>query len=149
MSGQPNAIPLASGGLAVRLFVVMSSGYLMSYGLRAINATIAPELVQDLGLSNTELGSLTSAYFLAFALMQLPVGIWLDRFGPRRVDAALYCIMRPAISKWCRIIWPRPRLSTSPIITIINRGRQVEWPLIRLPQPSRLSWKSAKAASSA
>ncbi len=85
-------IPLASGGLAVRLFFVMSSGYLMSYGLRAINATIAPELVQDLGLSNTELGSLTSAYFLAFAVMQLPVGIWLDRFGPRRVDAVLMAV---------------------------------------------------------
>lgn len=82
----------AGGALAVRLFVVMSSGYLMSYGLRAINATIAPELVQDLALSNTELGALTSAYFLAFAVMQLPVGIWLDRFGPRRVDAVLMAI---------------------------------------------------------
>ena len=61
----------------------------MSYGLRAINATIAPELVGEIGLSNTQLGSLTSAYFLAFACMQLPLGIWLDRFGPRRVDATL------------------------------------------------------------
>ena len=92
MSGPASSIPLASGGMAVRLFVVMSSGYLMSYGLRAINATIAPELVQDLGLSNTQLGSLTSAYFLSFALMQLPVGIWLDRFGPRRVDAVLMAV---------------------------------------------------------
>ena len=92
MSSPGNAVESASGTLAVRLFVVMSSGYLMSYGLRAINATIAPELVQDLGLTNTELGSLTSAYFLAFALMQLPVGIWLDRFGPRRVDAVLMAV---------------------------------------------------------
>ena len=33
----------------------------------------------EIGLSNTQLGSLTSAYFLAFACMQLPLGIWLDR----------------------------------------------------------------------
>lgn len=82
----------ASGLFGARLFVIVTSGYLMSYGLRAINATIAPELVGEIGLSNTQLGSLTSAYFLAFACLQLPLGIWLDRFGPRRVDAALMAI---------------------------------------------------------
>src|SRR5690606_25829892 len=65
----------ASGAFGARLFLIITSGYLMSYGLRAINATIAPELVDELGLSNTQLGSLTSAYFLAFACLQLPLGI--------------------------------------------------------------------------
>ncbi len=82
----------ASGAFGARLFLIVTSGYLMSYGLRAINATIAPELVGEIGLSNTQLGSLTSAYFLAFACMQLPLGIWLDRFGPRRVDATLMAL---------------------------------------------------------
>ena len=82
----------ASGALGARLFLIMASGYLMSYGLRAINATIAPELVNEMGLTNTQLGSLTSAYFLAFACMQLPLGIWLDRFGPRRVDSFLMAV---------------------------------------------------------
>ena len=85
--------PQNAGGLfGARLFLIMSSGYLMSYGLRAINATIAPELVGELTLSNTELGSLTSAYFLAFACMQLPLGVLLDRFGPRRVDSVLIAL---------------------------------------------------------
>jgi MFS family permease len=88
----PPASDHAAGAFGARIFLVMSSGYLMSYGLRAINATIAPELVNELGLSNTQLGSLTSAYFIAFALMQLPIGIWLDRFGPRRVDAVLMAV---------------------------------------------------------
>ena len=35
------------------------------------------------------LGLLTSAYFLSFALSQLPVGLALDRWGPRRVEAVL------------------------------------------------------------
>ncbi len=82
----------ASGGLAVRIFLVMASGYFMSYGLRAINASIAPELVSSTGIDNRQLGALSSAYFLGFALMQLPLGIWLDRFGPRRVDAVLMAI---------------------------------------------------------
>ena len=82
----------ASGLFGARLFVIVTSGYLLSYGLRAINATIAPELVGEMALTNTQLGSLTSAYFLAFACLQLPLGICLDRFGPRRVDAALLAV---------------------------------------------------------
>ena len=82
----------ASGLFGARLFLIMASGYLMSYGLRAINATIAPELVDEMGLTNSQLGSLTSAYFLAFACMQLPLGVWLDRFGPRRVDSFLMAV---------------------------------------------------------
>ncbi len=82
-------IDRAQGALAVRIFACFAAGYFMSYGLRSINAVLAPALRLDLGLTNAQLGSLSSAYFLAFALMQVPVGIWLDRIGPRRVDAVL------------------------------------------------------------
>ena len=75
----------ADGLFGARLFLIMSSGYFMSYGLRAVNATIAPELVEGTGLSNAELGSLTSAYFLAFAVLQLPLGVWLGRNGVERL----------------------------------------------------------------
>jgi MFS family permease len=94
MTAVESSLPLESarGRFGARLFLIASSGYLMSYGLRAINATIAPELVSQMALTNTELGSLTSAYFLAFACMQLPLGILLDRFGPRRVDSALIAL---------------------------------------------------------
>jgi len=79
----------ARGVLALRIFGCLAAGYFMSYGLRSVNAVLAPELRAELGLTNGQLGSLSSAYFLAFALMQLPLGIWLDRFGPRRVNAVL------------------------------------------------------------
>jgi sugar phosphate permease len=71
------------------VFGCLAAGYFMSYGLRSVNAVLAPELSADLGLTHSQLGSLSSAYFLAFALMQLPLGVWLDRFGPRRVNAVL------------------------------------------------------------
>jgi nitrate/nitrite transporter NarK len=79
----------ASGALAVRIFGCFAAGYFMSYGLRSVNAVLAPDLTAELGLTHAQLGSLSSAYFLAFAAMQIPLGVWLDRYGPRRVDAVL------------------------------------------------------------
>ncbi len=79
----------ARGALALRIFGCFAAGYFMSYGLRSVNAVLAPELSAELGLSHAQLGAMTAAYFLAFAAMQVPLGVWLDRFGPRRVDAAL------------------------------------------------------------
>ena len=75
--------------LWLRLVPAYAAGYFLSYGLRSINAVIAPELMHDMGLTSTGLGLLTSTYFLAFGLFQLPLGLLLDRFGPRRVEAAL------------------------------------------------------------
>lgn len=83
------AAGFASGALALRIFACFAAGYFMSYGLRSVNAVLAPDLTAELGLTHAQLGSLSSAYFLAFAAMQLPLGIWLDRFGPRRVNAVL------------------------------------------------------------
>lgn len=84
------ALPrIATGALALRIFACFAAGYFMSYGLRSVNAVLAPELTAAIGLTNAQLGSLSSAYFLAFAATQIPLGIWLDRFGPRRVNAVL------------------------------------------------------------
>ena len=66
-----------------------AAGYFLSYLFRSVNAVVGPRLVADIGLSATGLGFLTSAYLLAFALFQLPLGLLLDRFGPRRVQAGL------------------------------------------------------------
>ena len=69
-----------------------ASGYFMSYLLRAVNAVVAPDLVKDVGLSPAQLGLLTAAYLGAFALFQLPLGVLLDRYGPRKVQAGLLSI---------------------------------------------------------
>lgn len=69
-----------------------SFGYFLSYFFRAVNAVVAPDLVRELGLGPAELGLLTAAYLGAFALFQLPLGVLLDRYGPRRVQAALLSV---------------------------------------------------------
>ncbi len=75
--------------LVLIVLAPFAAGYFLSYLFRSVNAVVGPRLVVDLELSATGLGLLTSAYLLAFALFQLPLGILLDRFGPRRVQAAL------------------------------------------------------------
>jgi MFS family permease len=73
----------------LRIFLPFAFAYSLSYFYRVVNATIAPDLVRDVGLDASDLGLLTSAYLLAFASFQLPLGILLDRFGPRRAEAVL------------------------------------------------------------
>lgn len=78
--------------IAIRIFACFAFGYFLSYALRSVNAAIAPLLVNDLGLSASQLGNLSSAYLLFFAILQLPMGTWLDRYGPRRTEAALLIV---------------------------------------------------------
>ena len=64
------------------VFAPFAAGYYLSYFYRYINAVIAKDLVRDFGLAPADLGLLTSAYFLSFALFQVPLGVLLDRYGP-------------------------------------------------------------------
>jgi MFS family permease len=79
-------------GLLVRILAPFALGYFLSYLYRTVNAVAAPDLVRDVGLSAGELGFLTAVYLLAFAGFQLPLGVLLDRFGPRRVQAVLMAV---------------------------------------------------------
>jgi MFS family permease len=78
--------------LWLRVFLPFAAGYYLSYLLRTVNAVIAPELTRELTLTAADLGLLTSAYLLAFAAFQIPLGLLLDRYGPRRVEAGLLLV---------------------------------------------------------
>jgi predicted MFS family arabinose efflux permease len=56
---------------------------------RAALGVVGPELARDLGEGNGLLGSANGVFFLALALVQIPVGLALDRFGPRLTVAFL------------------------------------------------------------
>jgi type IV secretory pathway TrbF-like protein/predicted MFS family arabinose efflux permease len=75
--------------LILRVFLPFTAAFFLSYLFRTINALISSELSSELALDAADLGFLTSVYFLTFAALQLPIGIWLDRYGPRRVQGAL------------------------------------------------------------
>ena len=75
--------------LLLRIFLPFALGYFLSYLFRVVNAIIAGDLNIDLDLNASELGFLTSAYLIIFAAIQLPLGVLLDRYGPRRTEAFL------------------------------------------------------------
>jgi MFS family permease len=57
--------------------------YLILFIDRVSIATVAPLMKADLGLSNSQLGLVFSAFAIPYALFQL-VGGWIgDKFGPR------------------------------------------------------------------
>ncbi len=84
--------PPLRGRRALLVFLCFALAYLLSYALRSVNAVVGPVLMMDLHLTNTDLGLLTAAYFIGFAAMQLPLGVWLDNYGARRTEACLLAV---------------------------------------------------------
>lgn len=76
----------------VWVFLAFAQAYFLSTLVRAVTATISPVLSQELALQARDLGLLAGGYFLGFAFTQLPLGAWLDRFGPRRVILAFLTV---------------------------------------------------------
>ena len=83
---------MSPGWLFARVAAPFLAGYFVSYVYRMVNAVLAPTLAAEFGLSAGGLGLLSSVYFLSFGLFQLPLGLLLDRFGPRRVNATLLLV---------------------------------------------------------
>ena len=84
--------PLSKWRLIFSVFLPFAAGYYLAYLFRTINAAISPALASDFGLDAAETGLLASIYFLVFGLTQIPIGVFLDRFGPRRVQGVLLVI---------------------------------------------------------
>lgn len=82
-------------GLATRLFRIFfpfMTGYFVTSYFRSMTAVFAPYIQSELGISMTVMAFATAVYFLAFALMQVPIGVFTDHYGPRRTQSALFYI---------------------------------------------------------
>ena len=71
------------------IFWIGSAGFLLSMFYRLSITVISPELTRDLNLNTVQLGQLSAAFFYAFALSQIPIGMALDSIGPRTVVTLL------------------------------------------------------------
>ena len=78
--------------LLLRVFLPFAFAYFLSYIFRGVNAVIFPYLERDIGITAADLGLLTSAFFLFFALIQPLQGVALDRYGPRKVQTVLLIV---------------------------------------------------------
>ena len=80
MNSQPMTL-----NTAIKVFLAFALAYFLSALIRAITATLSPTLTQEFALTAGDLGLLAGGYFLGFAATQLPLGAWLDRYGPKKV----------------------------------------------------------------
>lgn len=99
------------GGVLVGTLIAI---YMVSQFLRNSVAVIAPDLAMEFGLSGADLGLLASAFFFVFAAVQIPLGVALDRFGPR-----LCLIVFAAITVGGALVFAA---ATSPAGLIAARG---------------------------
>lgn len=71
------------------VFSLASLLFVLSQFYRVANAVIAPSLQRDLALTAQQLGLLSAVFFYAFAFVQIPLGMAIDRFGGRLTMAVL------------------------------------------------------------
>ena len=94
MTERQNPNPVLAQRQMVGVFLAFAFAYFLSTLMRAITATMSPVLTQELTLSAQDLGLLAGGYFLGFSATQLPLGKWLDRYGPKTV---ILCFLTVAV----------------------------------------------------
>ena len=109
--GEPSGLLTRRAGIIV--FLAFAAAYFCSTLVRAITATLAPVLMQEFSLQARDLGLLAGGYFFGFAAIQLPLGAWLDRYGPKRVIlcfltlAVLACLAFSAATSFAGLLLAR------------------------------------------
>lgn len=72
------------------IFIPFALSFFMSVLLRTVNSVLAPTFIETFDMNASQLGIMTSAYFISFAVAQIPLGVCLDRWGPGK---SLSCFM--------------------------------------------------------
>ncbi len=70
----------------------LAIGYVLSQFYRSFLAVLTPVLTSELGMTKVDLSVASGAWFATFALAQFAVGVWLDRFGPRRTASIMLAV---------------------------------------------------------
>jgi len=84
----PSSAVSSRSETAILLIVALVAIYAVSQFLRNSIGVIAHDLARQLDLSATQIGLLSSTFFFSFAAAQIPVGIAIDRYGPKRTMLA-------------------------------------------------------------
>ena len=67
------------------IMFVLCLGYTISQFLRTSVGVLSPNLMIDFSISPEKMGLLGGIFFLSFALFQIPAGMLIDKYGPRRI----------------------------------------------------------------
>ncbi|MEM9603329.1 MAG: MFS transporter [Pseudomonadota bacterium] len=83
---------------ALLAFALGCLGFAYAFVQRVAPSVMTGELMRDFGVGAAALGTLSAMYFYSYALIQLPVGMLLDRFGPRKLLSAAMAVC--ALASW-------------------------------------------------
>jgi MFS family permease len=86
------------------LVATLASTYVVSQLLRSSIGVLAPNLAAEMAMPAAQIGLLSSAFFFSFAATQLPLGVAIDRYGPKRcmLACALVVIVSAVLFAWAR-----------------------------------------------
>ena len=87
MSGRERAPTLGQG---IVILLPLACYPVIDFVFRIANGIVAPDLSAEFSLDAADLGLVSSAFFIAFGLAQLPLGVALDRFGPKATMISLW-----------------------------------------------------------
>ena len=71
------------------IMLVLCAGYTVSQFLRTSVGVLSPNLMNDFNINPNNMGLLGGVFFLSFAIFQIPAGILIDKYGPRKVMSSV------------------------------------------------------------
>jgi len=71
------------------IMLVLCAGYTVSQFLRTSLGVLSPNLMHDFYINPNNMGLLGGVFFLSFAIFQIPAGILIDKYGPRKVMSSV------------------------------------------------------------
>ena len=92
LTDKSTTLPTVRALDVARVFACVALAFVVSMFYRGAMGVIAPELMAELSMDPSTMGFVTGIFFLFFAAAQIPVGMALDRFGPRKVISTLSLI---------------------------------------------------------
>ena len=86
--------------IAILILIVASLLYVYEFYLRVIPSVITEDLMKDLHINAHQLGVISALFYVSYTFMQIPAGLLVDRFGPRRLltIATIICAIATMLS---------------------------------------------------
>lgn len=80
-----NSLPSNSRTIAWAIWIIASIFYAYQYILRVMPNILLNDIMQQFNIGAATFGQFSGVYYIGYSLMHLPIGIMLDRYGPKKI----------------------------------------------------------------